>query len=324
MIGATSRGGSFGGLSGYLLLGSDRRSPERVGFVEMRNMPTDDPLVASKVMTATAAQSKRVKKPVYHAIISWHEDDKPTAEQMITIMDRALADIGLGDHQALYVAHTDTDHPHLHAMVNRVSLETGRAWAGKSDHHQLRDSLIRQEREHGFRETPKKRDTAERQEMKRELAPDPKPIEHVPERGPEREAPAPAQAPEAPPAGPDIVVQLDDTGEDGRHMDKEDQLKLREGLRHTFETATSWGDLDGRLSRRDLRLEVSGNGLRIYRRGRFVKLSEVLPPKLSAKALKNRLGDLKEYIEEKQRREDRLIRKRPRDRNRDRDADRDR
>ncbi|MAU66702.1 relaxase/mobilization nuclease domain-containing protein [Hyphomonas sp.] len=288
MIGLASRGKSFGGLAGYLLAGSDRKTPERVDWVATRNLASEDPDVAPHIMKATAAQSKRVQKPVYHLIISWDEKDAPEPEQMADVMDKSLERLGLHEHQALYVAHNDTDHRHLHAMINRVHEDTGKAWEGKHDRHVLRDVLVEQEIQYGWEQTPKRSRGKERTETKQELA-----IATREQRAP------------------------------GRHMGKESVKKMRENLRHSFETSVDWTDLDERLNRRGLDLKTSGNGIRIFDGGAYAKLSEVLPPKMNAKKLHNRLGDFAKFREkrERQRIGRGLTRKRSRRRERERELD---
>lgn len=279
MIGLASRGKSFGGLAGYLLTGTDRKTPERVGWVATRNLASEDPDVAPHIMRATAAQSKRVQKPVYHLIISWDEKDAPEPEQMADVMDKSLERLGLQEHQALYVAHNDTGHKHLHAMINRVHEDTGKAWEGKHDRHVLRDVLVEQEIQYGWEQTPKRSRGKERAETKQELA-----------------------------------IAAREQRDPGWHMGKEAAKHLREALRHSFETSVDWEDLDARLGRRGLDLKTSGNGIRIFRGGAYAKLSEVLPPKMNAKKLHNRLGDFAKFREkrERQRISPKLTRKRSR------------
>ena len=288
MIGLASRGKSFGGLAGYLLTGTDRRTPERVDWVATRNLASEDPDVAPHIMKATAAQSKRVQKPVYHLIISWDEKDAPEPEQMADVMDKSLDRLGLSEHQALYVAHNDTGHKHLHAMINRVDEETGKAWEGKHDRHILRDVLVEQEVQYGWEQTPKRSRGKERAETKQELA-----------------------------------VAAREQRDPGRHMGKESVKKMRENLRHSFETSVDWADLDARLNRRGLDLKTSGNGIRIFDGGAYAKLSEVLPPKMNAKKLHNRLGDFTKFREkrERQRIGRGLTRKRSRRRERERELE---
>lgn len=288
MIGLASRGKSFGGLAGYLLAGSDRKSPERVDWVATRNLASDNPDVAPHIMKATAAQSRRVQKPVYHLIVSWDTRDAPDPHQMAGVMDRTLERLGLQDHQALYVAHNDTGHQHLHAMINRVNERTGRAWEGRHDRHILRDVLVEQERDYGWQQTPKRSRGKERAETRQELA-----------------------------------IAAREQRDPGRHMGKDSARKLRENLRHSFETSVDWADLDDRLGRRGLDLKTSGNGIRIFDGGAYAKLSEVLPPKLNAKKLHNRLGDFGKFQEkrERQRLSARLKRKRTRERGATRELD---
>ena len=66
MIGKVMNGRGFGGLARYLESGKTGNHPERVEWIEARNLPTSDPRTASLLMRATAAQSDRVQKPVYH------------------------------------------------------------------------------------------------------------------------------------------------------------------------------------------------------------------------------------------------------------------
>ena len=288
MIGLASRGKSFGGLAGYLLAGSDRKTPERVDWVATRNLASEDPDVAPHIMKATAAQSKRVQKPVYHLIISWDEKDAPEPEQMADVMDKSLDRLGLSEHQALYVAHNDTGHKHLHAMINRVHEDTGKAWEGKHDRHVLRDVLVEQELQYGWEQTPKRSRGKERAETKQELA-----------------------------------IAAREQRDPGRHVGKEAAKKMRENLRHSFETSVDWADLDERLNRRGLDLKTSGNGIRIFDGGAYAKLSEVLPPKMNAKKLHNRLGDFAKFRKkrERQRIGRGLTRKRSRRRERERELD---
>ncbi|HEY0784175.1 MAG TPA: AAA family ATPase, partial [Thermoanaerobaculia bacterium] len=53
-------------------------------------------------------------------------------EQWNAAVDRVLARMGLAEHQALVVAHGDTDREHVHIVVNRVH-EDGRAWETRQD-----------------------------------------------------------------------------------------------------------------------------------------------------------------------------------------------
>lgn len=146
MIGKVPKAGSgFRGLINYLLHGERKDQPagmpapsqdhdaSRVAWVELRNMLLSDPDQAPKLMRATALKSRRVKSPVYHYVISWHPSEAPSDDFMRIVADTTCKDLGLDDYQMLYVAHRDTDHHHVHIVVNRVHPETGTAWNRRQD-----------------------------------------------------------------------------------------------------------------------------------------------------------------------------------------------
>ncbi len=64
--------------------------------------------------------------PVLHFNLAWAEDQSPSYDEMVSIADEALAILGLSEHQAMFVSHTDEDHPHLHVMVSTVHPYSGK------------------------------------------------------------------------------------------------------------------------------------------------------------------------------------------------------
>jgi hypothetical protein len=162
VIAASSSGQSFGALGAYLV-GDDGR----VGWAETRNMMEgmdggriDADAVAAEMRDEAAASG--VAKPVYHVAIAFDPDDHPTEAEVRAAADRTLQDLGLEDHQALVVRHTDQPHTHVHLMVNRVGPD-GKAWSTWRDRYRLRASMEAQERELGVRWTGRNR------ELEREL-----------------------------------------------------------------------------------------------------------------------------------------------------------
>ncbi|HEX6749277.1 MAG TPA: relaxase/mobilization nuclease domain-containing protein [Longimicrobium sp.] len=155
MIGNVNKlGTSFKGLASYLETGKDRAHPERVDWIETRNLPTERPDVAARLMAATARESVQTQKPVFHLSISFDPADEVDRAAMRRVADEVLRDLGLADRQALIVAHRDTAHPHVHLAVNRVHPETGRAWADSFSKKRVEASLRRLEVEMGLREVP--------------------------------------------------------------------------------------------------------------------------------------------------------------------------
>lgn len=125
------------------------------------------------------------KMPVMHYTLSWAPDDRPTKEQMIDAAFKSLKALGLQDHQATIAAHNDTDHAHLHIVVNTVHPTTGRTASLKFPALALRDfarehDRIRYENEAERARTEARsmaifaRDDEQRRKAMAMLGPDPK------------------------------------------------------------------------------------------------------------------------------------------------------
>jgi hypothetical protein len=151
-------GTSFKGAFAYYL--HDKReegeeqtlSSDRVEWTATRNLATDDPDMAWKVMAATAQDQDRLKaqagvkntgrrspNSVYAYSIAWHPEEagKISKAEMLRAADESLRAIGAQDHQAVFVAHNDEPHPHVHVIVNRVSMEDGRMLSTSNDFRKL-------------------------------------------------------------------------------------------------------------------------------------------------------------------------------------------
>lgn len=152
----TSKGKSFKGAGAYFLhdLGKAETS-ERVAFTHTVNMLTDDAEKALKVMAWTAEHAQQLKtvagqkmtgrkaeNPVYNYCLAWAPDQNPDQAHMVEFGLKSLQALGVSEHEALFIAHDDTDHKHLHIMVNRVHPVTG--IMAKMDHDQNRLSRLAQ------------------------------------------------------------------------------------------------------------------------------------------------------------------------------------
>lgn len=127
------------------------RSRERVVFIHTENLSgIADDRAAVGLMIDTARQSRRCEKPVYAFSLAWHPDEEaPDKARMIEAGREALKALGMQDHQALMIAHTDTAHPHVHVIVNRVHPDTGKAINLYKDQEKLQAWALDYERTHG-------------------------------------------------------------------------------------------------------------------------------------------------------------------------------
>lgn len=150
MIPVIRNGQSFRGAARYYLHDKGEALPDgtttrpssrqRVAWVETRNLVHDRPWPAIDEMWRTAddaaelkrlaglgAGGRRLKTPVKTIALSWHPDERPDRQAMRAAADDFLERMGWAEHQALIVCHTDTRHPHVHIVLNRVHPVTGRA-----------------------------------------------------------------------------------------------------------------------------------------------------------------------------------------------------
>jgi len=154
-------GRSFKGAALYYLHDKNALTDERVAAVETVNLPTNDPqrAIAHMIDTATHADElkaeaglkagRKLQNPVYTYSLAWHPDQAPTLAHQIDAAKETLNALGITDRQALIVAHTDEEHPHVHVIVNRVCPETGRAANMGNDRLKLSDWALDYERRHG-------------------------------------------------------------------------------------------------------------------------------------------------------------------------------
>lgn len=250
MIGKVPRPGrGFRGLVSYLLHGAGRGSASagRVAWTASRNLLVDDPDRAPALMRMTAAKSVRVARPVYHFVISWRHDEGASLDVMRRVADATCRDLGLDEHQRLYIAHRDTRNPHVHVVVNRVHPETGIAWQTSHDYRRIEQSLARQARELGLDVVPGRHNGAR----------------HDPHLARRAKDGAYSQA----------------RREGGKlprgRLAKDEINRFKIILRPVFEDARSWAELEDGLGRHGLALARKGQGLVIANDVADMKLSDL-------------------------------------------------
>jgi len=145
--GGRATGTSFKGVFAYLQ--HDKRlegeevnfTSDRVEWQAFRNLATDNPDMAYRIMMATANQQDALKreagqsaagnksdKVVFHYSLGWHPDEAAglSKSEMLRAADESIRALGAEGHQAAIIAHSDTAHPHLHVVINRVDPENGK------------------------------------------------------------------------------------------------------------------------------------------------------------------------------------------------------
>lgn len=102
--------------------------------VELRNVASTDWRHAAEDMRLTAELNSRVQRPYYHLVLSWHEMEQPSDDQMVAAADHMIRSLGLEEHQIVIGTHHDTKRRHIHLVCNTVHPITGKVWSKSNDH----------------------------------------------------------------------------------------------------------------------------------------------------------------------------------------------
>lgn len=115
MIAKIVQGRGFKGVVNYVL---DKNKAELLAADGLR-LSTKDSVVRSFI---TQSSLNPIAKPVAHISLDFSAQDKGklTNGKMIEIAKEYMAKMGYGNTQYLIARHHDTDHPHLHLILNRV------------------------------------------------------------------------------------------------------------------------------------------------------------------------------------------------------------
>lgn len=191
-----SGGHSFKGLHAYCAhdQGSGATA-ERVDWTETRNLGTDDPAQAWKVMAATAKSQNELKRAagiragrhakegaVMHVVIAFDKDEPRDRDTMIGAADELLSHLGVDpkkmrgkskpkrkqfadEHQVVMYAHNDTENPHIHLMVNTVHPEHGVKLPSSNDQLKAQKWALKFSKRHGTdHKTPAREENAKMRE----------------------------------------------------------------------------------------------------------------------------------------------------------------
>lgn len=177
------KGHSFEGALAYYLHDKGKDTSERVAWTETRNLMTDDPQAAKRIMIATALQSDELKaqagikstgrksnQHVYAYSLAWHPDEAKTLSkaEMLSAVESSLQELQAEHLQSIVVCHTDQKHPHVHVIINRVDPSDGRMHPFKNDRLQLSDWANNYERERGQILTPAREEKRQEREQNKD------------------------------------------------------------------------------------------------------------------------------------------------------------
>ena len=224
---------------------------------------SDDFAARQVEMMSVAHEAVRSDLPVQHWVMSWHEGEQPTPEQVEEAVSIFLDEMGLAGHQAMYALHQNTDNIHLHLAVSRVHPET--------------EKVIKVNR--GFDYEPAHRAIA-RIEHRQGWQSEPNALFRVLEDGQVAKADRAKKSKEPARKARDMEAR---TGE------RSGQRIAAEELAEIIKASSSWAELHGKLAERGARFETKGSGAVILIGDATVKASSA-GRECSLAALKKRLG----------------------------------
>lgn len=110
---------SYSRLIDYLV--NKQTDCERVGRVTVSNCDGEEPISAVAEIAYTQSRNTRAKSDkTYHLVISFDSGEKPHDHVLDDIERELCLALGFEDHQRISVAHTDTEHFHIHLAINKI------------------------------------------------------------------------------------------------------------------------------------------------------------------------------------------------------------
>ncbi|MHB8414154.1 MAG: TraI/MobA(P) family conjugative relaxase [Acidiferrobacteraceae bacterium] len=81
----------------------------------------EDRRILAELLDTTARHNTRFRgNPVYHLALSWHEGEHPTKQQIHQSVTHLMTTLKMTECEAVYAVHRDTEHDHVHLVVNRI------------------------------------------------------------------------------------------------------------------------------------------------------------------------------------------------------------
>ncbi|MEJ5074840.1 TraI/MobA(P) family conjugative relaxase [Enterobacter ludwigii] len=120
---STKASRSLKGLVKYMM--DTEHEGEKVEFAQTANCYSSDISLALVEMNLVQDKNTRTRlDKTMHLVISFPEGEKPSREQLDDIEQNLAESLGMGKHQRISVAHSNTDNFHLHVAINKIDPET--------------------------------------------------------------------------------------------------------------------------------------------------------------------------------------------------------
>lgn len=136
MIAKITRGSSFGDILRYAT--KEGKDPRFVSSSNIYSTDVDDMIKEFSEPNKLYKQrkSRNLVNPCWQCSLSLHPDENLDDKQWNTIVKAFLLNMGFDDtYKYVAIKHHDTNHEHVHIIVNRINLDGSKVWHGKADRH---------------------------------------------------------------------------------------------------------------------------------------------------------------------------------------------
>lgn len=94
-----------------------------------------------------ASRTKPCVKDAEHIILAWAKGQNPDKKEKIEACEEALVALGMENARAVYYAHHDADHAHVHIIASRIDPDTGKTYSQHEDMWRAQAWALKWERE---------------------------------------------------------------------------------------------------------------------------------------------------------------------------------
>jgi AAA domain/Relaxase/Mobilisation nuclease domain len=95
------------------------------------------------------SRTRKQERDCFHASLSWEPGQEPSQDEMRLAGRDFLRAVGLEKARAVFIAHNDTDHRHIHIVASRIDPETGKTLWINNDYIEGQKWAVEWDREHG-------------------------------------------------------------------------------------------------------------------------------------------------------------------------------
>ena len=113
------------------------------------NMAGNAPRILAREFGEVRALRPNLTRAVCHVSLSIAPGERLTDNQWRSVAQKYLAHMGFKDSQYVVTKHTDTEHPHIHILANRVTM-SGEVVSDSHDYKRQEVLMRRLEREYGL------------------------------------------------------------------------------------------------------------------------------------------------------------------------------